>query len=334
MIFIIGYIDYITPPEISARLFYLIPLFLSVWDGKGIKAGLYFSLICTLIYFYTESIQGNIHWSGFSLIWEYSIVCGYFIVFVIIVEKIKEYTLLLSSKNEELEKANNQKDKFFSIIAHDLRSPFQGFLGITQTMAENADSYSGEELTTVFTNMHQTADNLFNLLRNLLEWAQMQKGAMNFQPKEFSLSDLIGENVQTLKKRGEQKGITIINKVSSEVKTCADERMINSVLLNLISNAIKFTNRNGTVTISSNKTKDQIIEICISDTGIGIPKSSFEKLFNVGEKIRSVGTDGELSTGLGLILCKEFVEKHGGKIWAESEQGIGSSFYFTLPSIN
>jgi len=159
----------------------------------------------------------------------------------------------------------------------------------------------------------------------------MQKGAMNFQPKEFSLSDLIGENVQTLKKRGEQKGITIINKVSSEVKTCADERMINSVLLNLISNAIKFTNRNGTVTISSNKTKDQIIEICISDTGIGIPKSSFEKLFNVGEKIRSVGTDGELSTGLGLILCKEFVEKHGGKIWAESEVGKGSVFKIVFP---
>jgi signal transduction histidine kinase len=334
MIIIIAYFDYITPPEISARLFYLVPLFLTVWDGKGIKAGLYFSLICTLVYFYTESIQGNIHWHGFSLFWEYSIICSYFIVFVVAVYKIKKYTLLLSIKNEELEKANNQKDKFFSIIAHDLRSPFQGFLGITQNLAENADSYSAEELPTVFMQMHQTADNLFNLLRNLLEWAQMQKGAMNFQPKELFLFDLVAENAQTLEKRGEQKGITIINKVSSEVKVCADERMINSVLLNLISNAVKFTNRNGKVTISANNTEEQMIEVYVSDTGIGMPKSSVEKLFNVGEKIRSVGTDGELSTGLGLILCKEFVEKHGGKIWAESEQGMGSSFYFSIPSIN
>ena len=341
MIIIIAYIDYITPSEFSARIFYLLPLFLSVWNERGVSAGLFFSIICTIVYYYTELLQGNIHWHGISLIWEFLVVCGFFIVFVVAVEKIKNITMLLSRKNEdlkktneELEEANNQKDKFFSIIAHDLRSPFQGFLGLTQSMAENTDNYSTQELPTVFMQMHKTADNLFNLLRNLLEWAQMQKGSMSFQPKEFSLTDLISENVQTLKKRSEQKGITIINNSTDPIQAKADERMINSVLLNLISNAVKFTNRNGTVTISANKAEEQIIEVCVSDTGIGMPKSSVEKLFNVGEKIRSVGTDDELSTGLGLILCKEFVEKHGGKIWAESEQGIGSSFYFSIPLIN
>jgi len=110
--------------------------------------------------------------------------------------------------------------------------------------------------------------------------------------------------------------------------------MISSVLLNLISNAIKFTKKNGTVTISTNKTDDQMIEICVRDTGVGMSKSTVEKLFKAGEKIHSVGTDGELSTGLGLILCKEFVEKHGGKIWAKSKEDIGSTLYFTLPLRN
>ena len=135
MIILIAYIDYLTPPEFSVRLLYLFPLFLSVWNGKGLIAGLCFSFICTLVYFYFESLQGNIHWHGFSLVWEFIIVCGYFIVFVISIGKIKKFTVLLSTKNEELkksneelEKVNNQKDKFFSIIAHDLRSPFQGFL--------------------------------------------------------------------------------------------------------------------------------------------------------------------------------------------------------------
>ena len=110
--------------------------------------------------------------------------------------------------------------------------------------------------------------------------------------------------------------------------------MISSVLLNLISNAVKFTEEKGIITISTNEANDKMIKITLSDTGIGMSKSSVEKLFKAGEKIRSVGTDGELSTGLGLILCKEFVEKHGGEIWAESQQGIGSSFYFTLPTRN
>jgi signal transduction histidine kinase len=236
-------------------------------------------------------------------------------------------------KNEQLIKLNSEKDTFFSIIAHDLKSPFQGFLGLTEIMAEEASSFSAEELTRFSNEMYKTATNLYSLLKNLLEWSQMQKGLMSFQPKEFSISDMIAENVETIKIRSEQKGITVINAVTEPFDAYADENMINSVLLNLLSNAVKFTNRNGTVTVKANKVVDQMIEISISDTGTGMQKSVVEKLFKVGEKIGSKGTDGELSTGLGLLLCNEFIEKHGGRIWIQSELGAGSTFSFSLPDM-
>lgn len=238
----------------------------------------------------------------------------------------------LKKLNAELTKRNAEKDKFLSIIAHDLKSPFLGFLGLTQDINKNASNISVQELTQMGMTMYQATDNLFKLLQNLLEWAQMQKGSMSFQPKEFSLSELITENVQTMKKRSEQKEVAIINTVVGSFKAYADEKMIKSVLLNLLSNAVKFTQRNGAVTISVTMSKNQIIEISIGDTGIGMPKNLVEKLFEVGEKTGRKGTEGELSTGLGLLLCKEFVEKNGGKIWVDSEEGKGSIFYFTLQS--
>jgi PAS domain S-box-containing protein len=233
---------------------------------------------------------------------------------------------------EELRQLNDTKDKFFSIIAHDLRSPFHGFLGLTKSFAEAAGSYSAQELALLSNAMHQSADNLFNLLNNLLEWAQMQKGSMSFQPIKLSLSDLITENVQTIKKRSEQKEVTIINTVFGSFQVYADEHMINSVILNLLSNAVKYTHRNGTVTLKASKTGEEMVQLSVSDTGVGMQKSKLDKLFKIGEKIGSKGTDGELSTGLGLLLCKEFVDRNGGKIWVESEEGVGSTFYFTLQS--
>jgi PAS domain S-box-containing protein len=250
------------------------------------------------------------------------------------VTKLKSTEAILKKLNAELTKSNAEKDKFFSIIAHDLKAPFLGFLGLTQNIVQNASNISALELTQLGSTMHKAADNLFNLLNNLLEWAQMQKGTMSFQPKELTLSDLIAENVKLIKERSVQKGIAIINEASGPVYACADEKMINSILLNLLSNAIKFTHRDGTVTISAKKTKDQMIEIAICDTGIGMQKKLTERLFRVGEKTGTKGTDGELSTGLGLLLCKEFVEKHGGQIWVESQENIGSTFYFTLPFID
>ena len=181
--------------------------------------------------------------------------------------------------------------------------------------------------------MNQTANNMYKLLKNLLEWAQMQQGVLNYQPKDLSLIERIQNVVETIQNRSEQKGIKIINEIVTPYVVYADERMTDSILLNLISNAVKFTHRFGTVTISAKPAPGKMIEIAVSDTGIGMTKTDLDKLFKVGEKVRTIGTDGELSTGLGLLLCKEFVEKHGGKIWVESEERQGSTFRFTLPGI-
>jgi len=235
-------------------------------------------------------------------------------------------------RTSKLHELNATKDKFFSIIAHDLRSPFMGFLNLTKSFAEEASSYSAQELAQLSNDMHQIADNLFSLLNNLLSWAQMQKGSMTFQQKELSLSDMIADNVQILKNRSGQKGISIINMVTEPVYAFADDKMINSVLMNLLSNAVKFTRQNGTVTISAENNNDGMIEISVSDTGIGMPKSVLENLFIPGEKTSRKGTEGELSTGLGLLLCKEFIVKNGGSIRFESKEGVGSKFYFTLRS--
>jgi signal transduction histidine kinase len=239
---------------------------------------------------------------------------------------------VINLMNDQLVVLNSEKNKFFSIIAHDLKGPFQGFLGLTETLAEDASNYSIKELSDLGREMNKTANKLFNLLKNLLEWAQMQKGSMSFEPKEILLNELIANNIDAIKWRCEQKAITINNKVTGILNVFADQNMINSVLMNLISNALKFTPRNGTITINANKTSEQMIEISVSDNGVGIEDSIIEKLFRLGEKTRTEGTEGEQSTGLGLLLCKEFVEKNGGKIRVISKEGQGSTFYFTLRS--
>ncbi|MCK9209906.1 MAG: PAS domain S-box protein [Ignavibacteriaceae bacterium] len=236
----------------------------------------------------------------------------------------------IQQQNEQLQELNATKDKFFSIIAHDLRSPFQGFLNLTQMMAESGGDFTKEEIVAYSKEMHKNASNLYQLLHNLLEWAHSQKGTIEFEPEKLGLKKLVDEDIQTIKERAAQKGITIINEVTENQKVVADEKMINTILRNLLSNAVKFTHRDGTITVKVNKTENQMIEISIRDTGVGMQKNVIEILFKAGEKIGSKGTDGEPSTGLGLVLCKEFVEKHGGRIWVESEEGKGSKFYFTL----
>jgi PAS domain S-box-containing protein len=234
--------------------------------------------------------------------------------------------------NAQLIKTNFEKDKFFSIIAHDLRSPFTGFITLTEIISQDISSFSTEELVKLTDDMSKSAQNLFNLLQNLLDWSQFQKGSISFTPQLLSLSGIVSKCIEQINQTVIQKGITIINEVSENQKIFADEIMINSVVSNLLSNSVKFTRRDGTVTISAKETKDQMIEISIKDSGIGMPKIVMDKLFMLGEKTSRKGTDGELSTGLGLLLCKEFIDKNGGRIWVDSDEGKGSTFYFTLPS--
>ena len=239
----------------------------------------------------------------------------------------------LSKTKTELEKINSEKDKFFSIIAHDLKNPFQGFLGMTELMAEETNSFTIKELAELSKDLHTSASNLFKLLQNLLDWAQMKKGTISYIPKELNLLNQAAQNIELINQSANLKGINIINEITDPQLVYADEKMIDSVFRNLLSNAVKFTKKGGKIIIKAKEAKNHLVEISISDNGIGMEKEQCEKLFKIDEKVGREGTAGETSTGLGLLLCKEFVEKHGGKIWVNSKENIGSSFYFTVPAI-
>lgn len=252
------------------------------------------------------------------------VICFSFISIIVLRKEVRKRT-------KQLVELNESKDKFFSIIAHDLKSPFLGFLGLTKEMASYPEVFTEEDIKSISNGMHKSASNLFSLLNNLLEWAQMQKGETRFDPVNFSLSELIEKNVQVIKKRSEEKGIAITFMSQDSFQAFGDKNMINSVLMNLLSNAVKFTNRKGIITIDIKESDKHMLQVSVCDTGTGMPDDMVSKLFKMGEKIRSAGTENETGTGLGLLLCKEFVEKNGGKIWVHSELNKGSIFYFTIP---
>ena len=237
----------------------------------------------------------------------------------------------IKEKNEQLVKLNAEKDKFFSIISHDLRSPFQGLIGLTDMVASDSEEFSREDFMGYCKSIHDSSFSLFKLIENLLAWAQMQSGSMNFTPRKIEVHKIVSKCIETIKDRSANKGISIINEVSELHKVYADEDMLDSVMRNLISNAVKFTKRGGKVIIRAKKAANEMVEISVRDTGVGLSEKNIKRLFKVEEKVSSEGTEGEPSTGLGLLLCKEFIEKNGGKIWAESEEGKGSTFYITIP---
>ncbi len=190
---------------------------------------------------------------------------------------------------------------------------------------------SQEEVIKHSNSIHNSVNKLYRLLENLLEWALLQQESIEFTPQNFNLSSVFIQCSELLKQRASHKGISIINEISDKQQLYADEIMITSVLRNLLSNAVKNTNKGGKVVANACETEDGFVEISVTDTGVGIPVNSIGKLFILGEKVSTLGTDNETGTGLGLLLCKEFVEKHGGKIWVESKENIGSTFYFTIP---
>ena len=236
----------------------------------------------------------------------------------------------LDTKNEELERLYNAQNKFYSIIAHDLRSPFQGFLGLTELLATESEELSRVEISRLSSNLNASAKNLYRLLMNLFEWVQLQSKSLHFNPESISLQKLFFETVTLVNDRSQQKEIQLYNQLTEQIDVFADPHMLKSVLLNLMSNAIKFTDRGGIVKLNATREKDAVI-VTVSDTGKGIQKDELQKLFVPGEVVKTMGTEGEQSTGMGLILCKEFIERNGGNIWAESEPGKGSTFYFSLP---
>lgn len=262
-------------------------------------------------------------------------------------EAIKKYS-------HELEELNKSKDKFFSIISHDLRSPFHPLLGLSEILANEISSLSNDEIADYSKEIFNLLQNQYQLLEDLLEWSKIQRNTINFNPSGIQLNSVVNETLNLLRENAERKKILLVNLVGDNLVVSADKNLLRSIFQNLISNAIKFSFENGEIEISakesafakpassppqriaegsrSGKTgKDDMIEICVYDSGVGLNKDEIEKIFSIHTGHSQPGTKGEKGSGLGLILCKEMIEKHGGKIRIESEKGRGSKFYFTLP---
>jgi len=236
------------------------------------------------------------------------------------------------NKNIQLQKIIADRDRFFSIIAHDLKSPFNYFLGFTELISDQIETMSVEKIREVTTNMRNSAANLYTLLEDLLEWSRMQRGQTLFNPQEFFLLDKIRECVDIVGGPALKKDIIISLNIPSDLVVAADHHMFNTIIRNLVSNAIKFSNHGGKIVVSAVAVDGKMNEISVTDNGIGMDDDTLGNLFVRNDNARRKGTDGEPGTGLGLLLCKEFVEKHGGKIWVKSRAGEGCTFTFTLYS--
>ncbi len=236
----------------------------------------------------------------------------------------------LRQKAEEERILNANKDKLFSIIAHDLRSPFTALLGLTQMLETMLDDMSMEEIKELVSALNNSATNIYKLLENLLNWARLQLGSFKISPEQINLFEIAVSVVNALSEPARQKEISLVNKVGKKTSAFADKHTVETIIRNLVNNAIKFTKAGGTITIKATK-KNDTVEVTIADTGIGMSEQLIADLFKVNKKVSRPGTNQEAGTGLGLILVKDLVEKNGGKIWVKSEVNKGSEFHFTLP---
>lgn len=234
-------------------------------------------------------------------------------------------------QNNELQELNATKDKFFSIISHDLKGPLNSLSSFSGLLINYFDSLSKEEIQTLAKDLDKSLKNLFALLENLLEWSRSQTGAIEFKPEAFNLSELVQENIDLLNTQAHTKEITLHYTNPQPVTVTAHKNSVTTVIRNLISNAIKFTPKGGTITLSATQSNEEAL-ISIADTGVGMSKEVIDKIFRIDAKHSTKGTANEKGTGLGLVLCKDFVEKNKGSIGVQSEEGKGSTFYFTLPT--
>jgi two-component system, sensor histidine kinase and response regulator len=237
----------------------------------------------------------------------------------------------ISEQKSELAELNAIKDKFFNIIAHDLRNPFNGLLVLTDILKEKITRMDKKEIRTMIDLLHNSSKDGYELLENLLEWSRSQRNVLEFNPSEIRLHQMVRGNIHLLTPLAVSKKIRLSANISEDIMLNADRHMLDTVLRNLITNAIKFTPEEGNVKISAKVEKESVV-VTIKDSGIGISAGDLEKLFKTELKFSTQGTAKERGTGLGLVLCKEFIDKHSGRIWAESEVGRGSSFKFSLPS--
>lgn len=246
------------------------------------------------------------------------------------ISELKQTEKALKESEEKLNKLNADKDRFISILGHDLRSPFSNLLGLSEDLEENINRYKLDEIKNMVGYINKTAQSTFNLLEDILLWGRTQQGSIPFKPQNLSFTNICSNVLESLDAQATAKNISINISATDQLTIIADNDMLKIVLRNLVSNAIKFTNKGGKINISAEKTSSVAI-ISVSDNGIGIKPENLVKLFDIGQVMTTKGTADEKGTGLGLTLCKEFVEKHNGKIWVESEYGKGSEIKFTLP---
>jgi two-component system sensor histidine kinase/response regulator len=238
--------------------------------------------------------------------------------------------LKLHLQFEELKELNASRNKLFSIITHDLRSPLSGFLGLTQLLVDELPNLNMATIHEMAMDMRNSATSFYGLLENLLQWSQMEQGKIPFNPQNTLLFKVVDESISTVKYSANIKGIEIINYVPEELKVIADDKMIQTVIRNLVSNAVKFTQSGGKIDISARISGLKSIELSVSDSGIGMSSTMIDNLFRLDRQTNRPGTENESSTGLGLIICKNLIEMHGGQLLVESTEGKGSVFRFPL----
>jgi len=259
----------------------------------------------------------------------YWVIISFLVVLLAVFIYIRYHSKKIT--NQKLRELNAMKDKFFGIIAHDLRNPFSAIFGYTNILLHEFESLDDEEKKKLISSIDDSGRQTYKLLENLLYWSRSQTGRMDFNPKQLNLKEIILEVFFILESSARYKNITLYTDAEENVTALGDEDMIKTVLRNLVANGIKFTTHGGKISVLL-KSNDKNVEITVEDTGVGFSKEIKEKLFQIDNVSTSLGTNGEKGTGLGLILCKEFVEKNRGKIWAESEIGKGSKFIFTIPT--
>lgn len=263
-----------------------------------------------------------------------SFITALVLVLLIVILRSRNKQKLLNSqldeKNSQLTELNQTKDKFFSIIAHDLKSPFNALLGLLQELDLSYEEIDEESKKKIIYNLRKSAQNTYSLLVNLLEWAQSRQGVLTNVPQQVKVHQAVNNIFETLRTRADLKSQKLINDTGPEVTINADEGLLHSLFLNLINNAIKFTPIGGTVTVTS-ELDENSVRICITDTGIGIPEEEIPNLFRIDKSFRRQGTERELGTGLGLIMCQEYVELLKGTLTVTSSVGEGSAFCITIP---
>ncbi|MFO7728322.1 MAG: ATP-binding protein [Desulfosalsimonas sp.] len=247
------------------------------------------------------------------------------------ITKRKQAEQEIRNINQQLQRANSDKDKLFSIIAHDLKSPLSSLLSATEMLADQTEKFSEKEIRLLSTELHKNVKNTFALLEDLLQWARMSQGGIDYAPKPCRVSELVRTGLSTVQNMAGRKEVTIRREIPQDLTVLVDQPMINTVIRNILFNAVKFSHRNSEIVVTARQ-EARTVTIAVQDHGKGMDEEVLTSVFAMEREKQQLGTENEKGSGLGLVLCRQFIEHHGGEIRLESEPGQGTTVYFTLPA--